>query len=187
MQTAKETVQKVWANTVANGKTAYNIQMQSGEKYGHGFNVPNFKDGDTIEFVYKQNGKYKNIDPNSVKVVDNTPQTSNGAMPNTGNVRGGGVSKDEYWANKEKADVDRQKEIRYQASRNQAIEVAAIALRADVIKLPTKQADRLGVLLGFIEARTNEFAKQTEEFVSGNNSEEEVPFDDHEALNDYDD
>ena len=51
-------------------KPVYDVVM-GGKKYGHGFNAPTFKEGDTVSFDVdvKQNGKYTNynIRPETVR------------------------------------------------------------------------------------------------------------------------
>lgn len=63
-------VQKIGTRPTNNGGLATNIQV-NGEWYGCGFNgIGNVNEGDTITFVAKQNGNYKNCDARTIQVVN---------------------------------------------------------------------------------------------------------------------
>lgn len=74
---------------------------------------------------------------------------------------GGPAGKDDYWARKEERDVDVQKAIQYQASRNAAIAALDSMLTVEAVKLPAKQADKYDAYLALLEELTDHFNKQT--------------------------
>ena len=56
----------------ANGNTVYNICLEVGDEdewYGHGFDEPEFQEGDEIEFDISWNGDYANIDTGTVNII----------------------------------------------------------------------------------------------------------------------
>lgn len=74
---------------------------------------------------------------------------------------GGGMSKDDYWSRKEERDLEVQKAIQYQASRNAAIAVLDVMLKAGAVKLPSKQADQYDAVLAVVDEITAHFNTQT--------------------------
>ena len=75
---------------------------------------------------------------------------------------GGGMSKDDYWARKEERDIETQKKIQYQASRNTAIAALDVLLKAEAVKLPAKQADKYDAALALIDELTEHFQQGTD-------------------------
>lgn len=75
--------------------------------------------------------------------------------------QGGAGGKDDYWARKEERDVEVQKAIQYQASRNAAIATLDILLKAEAVKLPAKQADKYDAALALLDTLTERFNEQT--------------------------
>lgn len=126
--------------------------------YGLGFEeVPPVSEGDTIKFNAVAKGKYMNAEKDSVEVV-----AKGEAKPATSS-RSGGSSREDYWENKEKRDVQVQAEIRWQASRNSATEVLKVAFEQDALSLPTKKADKYDALLVYLDSLTERFFVQTKE------------------------
>lgn len=139
----------------AGSGTAYTLQLMDGKYYGAGFKPPACSEGDTVSFEYFENkAGYTQIVDGSIKTVEGAPAAApqGQAAPNVG-----GQGKTGYWDEKEKRDLRTQKAIQYQASRNAAIDVAKMALEHDCLSLGQKKADKLDVLLAFIDETTDRF------------------------------
>jgi len=66
------TVAKISEKPTRNGGTVYNICLDTGqddEWFGHGFDEPQFQEGDEIEFDVSYNGDFANIDVDTVNVL----------------------------------------------------------------------------------------------------------------------
>lgn len=74
----------------------------------------------------------------------------------------GGDGKDDYWRRKEERDVEVQRAIQYQSSRNAAIAAFDVLLKAEAVKLPAKQADKYDAALALIEELTDHFNHQVD-------------------------
>ncbi len=78
-----------------NNNLVYNICIEEegrdDEWYGHGFDEPNFQEGDEIEFDIQWNGDYPNIDVDTVNVLQEGEPKSNGRS-SRGNSRSSGRS-----------------------------------------------------------------------------------------------
>lgn len=112
-----------------------------------GTNDPKVSAGDTVSFAYEIDPKWGNqVDTKSIEVVDSAPTTTT-KTPAAG---GKAVGRDEYWANKEAADVDRQKIISLQAATNIATNIVTAALAAEVLALPAKKAEKFDALLAMV-------------------------------------
>ena len=113
-----------------------------------GTDNPNVNKGDSVSFNYDIDPKWGNqVDKNSIKVVDSAPAQ---APASKGTSAGTAVSRDDYWANKEAADVDRQKIISLQAATNIATNIVTAALSADILALPTKKAEKFDALVAMV-------------------------------------
>lgn len=150
----------------AGSGTAYTVQLMDNMYYGHGFKPPGCNEGDAVEFEhYQNNAGYTQIVEGSLKVVagaQKQPQQPQGqpqAAP-----AAGGQSKAGYWDEKEKRDLRTQRAIQYQASRNAALEVAKMALEHDCLSLGQKKADKLDILMAFIDETTDRFNKDVSDF-----------------------
>jgi hypothetical protein len=66
-------VAKITEKPTRNGGTIYNVclEINGGEDewFGHGFNEPEFQEGDEIEFDISYNGDYANVDTNTVNIL----------------------------------------------------------------------------------------------------------------------
>ena len=87
------------------------------------------------------------------------------------------VSRDDYWANKEKRDGFVQKEIRYQASRNAAIAFVTMLLNKDLVPLPAKK-DKVEVVEQLVFHYTQQYYVETLN-VSTKSGEVQAPDDDN--------
>ena len=133
----------------------YNIKAQDGEWYGYGKVRPTFSEGDEIEFEFKMNGKYMNVDTKTVQVTGQRERTS---APRTRPTEV--MSKDDYWSRKEANDQLTQREIRHQASRNAAIAWMDVLMKNNVIPFPAK-GDKLDIAEGYLTQFTDMFIAAT--------------------------
>lgn len=169
------TVQRVVGKQRGNG-TAYSVQMDDGEWYGHGFQQPAFTQGAQIGFDIAWNGQYKNIDVGSVQVhqagqpQQQAPQQQQGGgqqlynKPRGGGNSGGGGGREKYWDDKAKDDKIRQKQIQWQAARNTSIEFVKMAIENGAVKLPAKQAEKFEALLALVDEVARDYYRVTAAF-----------------------
>lgn len=134
----KGTVQKIHKN----GK-AYNIVIDD-EFYGYGFNRPDFEEGTLVKFEVSMNGKWKNVDKDTLKVLGKGELKS--PKVSATRVSSGTSQKDTYWADKEKRDIRNDLLREVGATRNTAISFVDLLLKTGALDLPKakpKQADAL--------------------------------------------
>jgi hypothetical protein len=65
-------VQKISEKATRNGGTMFNVCLDTGQEdewFGHGFDEPEFSEGDEIEFDVSYNGDYANVDVDTVVIV----------------------------------------------------------------------------------------------------------------------
>lgn len=139
--TIRGTVQKVYE------KNGFFYLIIDDTFYGFGKRRPSAKQGDYVTFAADQNGKYWNADDKTLIVTESTSDSvpSKASTPYTDK-----TSKDDYWKEREKRDIVIQGKIQMQSARNSAIEFVKLALSADAIKLPAKQADKADALFEFV-------------------------------------
>lgn len=174
------TVQRLTSRKAGRGY-AHNVQMDDGQWYGHGFKQPNFGEGAEISFDVEYNGQYANIIVESVQVMspgqpaqqqqggNNWQGNGNYRSNNGGGQRSsanrtksmGGLSKDDYWKNREKRDIIVQKQIQYQSARNSAIEVIKAGIDAGAISLPAAKAKAFDALRALVDEVTDEYNEAT--------------------------
>lgn len=135
----------------------YSIKLDGNPTYySTGKDKPRCKDGDYVQFEEYQNvAGYWNAKPESVLVLDETPQVSTGASVKT--AYQGGVSKDDYWARKEARDLENDKARNVGASRNTAIAFVDLLQKSEALKLPTKQSEKADVLFEYVEHYAQKF------------------------------
>lgn len=162
---------------------AYNLQMDSGDYFGFGFDAPNFGEGAEIGFDVQYNGNFANVVKGSVEVYNaGSPQQQQqggyqqgrqggggyqGGGRSGGGNRGGGQGggyknkasggKDNYWEEKAKRDVVVQRQIQHQASRNAAIALVTGALTNGAVSLPTKKGDQLDAIIALVDEITERY------------------------------
>lgn len=137
---------------------AYTVQLQNEGYIGVGFEPPACNEGDVITLSYDLNDRgYKQMVKGSLKVVSSGPAPEQAKPQRAPTGAGEGASKSGYWEGKEVRDIATQRAIQYQASRNAALEVAKMALENDCLSLGAKKADKLDILLAFIDEITDRF------------------------------
>ena len=151
-----------------NGKTRYSFKVKNDDKwYSCGLDNPQIKKGDKIEFDFDTNGDWHNVTPGSVKITQSGPEIVEAKKGFGGFARRGpspgAAEKEKYWEDKAIRDVDTQKRIQLQASRNSAIEVADLMLRNGAIKLPDALAKRHDIIAALIFEWVDRFEKQVNE------------------------
>jgi len=78
---------------------------------------------------------------------------------------GAGAGKDQYWADKEKRDVETQKAIQLQSSRNSAIALLGVLLSNGAVALPTTKGKAYDAALGLLDELTEKFQNETNDLL----------------------
>ena len=132
----------------------------SGTWYGAGFDVNKlpFKEGNSVKFVYTEKGIYKNIDLNSVEVVDASEKSAVQPQSPKAKVSAGAtVTRDVYWSNKEEEDKFRSKEIRYEACLQRAIAMVDLLITSGAVSLGANTKKKSEIVEKSVEAFTRKF------------------------------
>jgi hypothetical protein len=171
--------------------TLWSFQIDSSRRYFRmGKKEPDFNEGDFVSFENDDKG---NVDYDSIRVGEgqssgrgNGRRSSSGGGRNSGGSSrtassgsrgrsgggssgGAGQTRDGYWAEKEKRDVER--ESRYQsvdvprmsfsAAQERAVHLVSAALAADCLALGSSKGKRLDILLEQVDEVTNRFFLQS--------------------------
>jgi len=181
-------VQKITEKATRNGGTMYNVCMDTGQEdewFGHGFDEPQFLEGDEVAFDVTYNGEYANIDTNTVDILAEgegapakpkpKPRGRAGRAGSSKPAPRGQASRSapsksrakpaaddkmskEEWANKDKI-------IRRQACMNTAIALISAAVVNDLVALPTKKAYKLDAFIALCDKEAIRLYAQYEEQV----------------------
>jgi len=185
-------VAKISAKPARSGDNVYNICMEidggDDEWFGHGFDKPEFQEGDEIEFDIEYNGDYTNVDKNTVNVlVEGTPPSrSRGRNNSSAGTRGGRsnkssgsrakpsrsnnraakaapaddkMSKDD-WAKKDKM-------IQLQSAMNTAIALVGVAVANDLVALPAAKGKKFDAFVALVDEEAERLHAQYLEQVYG--------------------
>lgn len=134
------------------GRTYYSFNLVDVDGFFRcGQDEPQIKKGDMISFSYETDQWGDQVDKKSIVVLDEVKEEVKAAAPVKKQSGGTAVGRDDYWANKEAADVDRQKIISLQAATNIATNIVTAALAADALSLPAKKAEKFDALLAMVE------------------------------------
>lgn len=154
------------SNRPFNGTMLYSFRVSTEDKYFRTGSIdPNISKNDFIQFDYvEKNGNYSVVLPSLKHVAREESSPAPSASGGTGSARGV-VGRDDYWANKEARDVEKDKvweatnlRIQYQSARNAAISVVDILVRDKILKLSdAAKADNVAVVLGKIDDLTDAF------------------------------
>lgn len=109
--------------------------------------------GDTVEFTFFEKGKYKNINDDSFEVVK-------------------AATKQESTSRQQKNDQTGER-IFYSGTQKPAVELVAFMVSNEIVKLPTKQADKMDAVLDLVKETTKTLAHQVN-VLSGAVSEDDV-------------
>ncbi len=182
-------VKKITDKPTRNGGTIYNVCVDTGnedEWFGHGFNEPQFSEGDEIAFAISYNGEYANVDTNTVEIISESSSAkrssrSSSSRSNPRSSRSSSrsssskpVAKKPYkkassddtkmskeeWAQKDKM-------IQLQSAQNTATALVALALTNDLVTLPIKKADKFDAICALIDEEAGRIHKQYREQVYG--------------------
>ncbi len=161
MAKATGVVQFVKSEVKQSNRTGKSFQVHSikmdDEWYNCGFNDPGVFEGDNVEIIY-DSGKYgRDVEKGNVTRISG-PLSSGKANVPTGqtNAPAATVSKD-----------NRQDSIHFQSSRKDAIAVAELAIKHDLLKLPTAQNKKLDAVLQFVDHMTNQYYNDVTELKTG--------------------
>ena len=128
-------------------KTGFYSVKMAGNYYGAGKYAPKFNEGDEVEFGYTENGKYKNMDFKTVKVIEKG--SGEVKKSQSGNTTQRPQTNSTNWDEKDKR-------ITFLACRKDAIEIMKMALDRDALTLPTKKADRMETLVELVDTLAND-------------------------------
>ena len=166
MNTAEGVVQTI---RVARGVS---VLLDGGAWYGAGFDVTKvpFKEGNKIKFAYTEKGIYKNIDLNSVEILDASEKSN--VEPKSPEPKAAGpepvfVSRDGYWSKKEEEDKLRSKEIRYEACLQRAIAMVDLLITSGAISLGANTKKKSEIVEKSVEAFTRKFYTEATEARDG--------------------
>lgn len=132
-------VEVVSEKRTSNGGTVYNAKVD-GSWYGCGFNKPIFTEGNKIRFGVTQNGKYTNLDQDTVEVLEEA------AAP--------ALVRDEKGINA----VDRRTVLH--ASRGSAIELVGVLVANDLLEIPKTKKNALPAVLAKVQELTVQFYQE---------------------------
>lgn len=144
------TVDRVSSKKLASG--VYYSFCVDDEWYRTNRTRPPFEEGYQVQFVFNEDKYGKQVDMDSIKFKEGeAPPKGSG-----GKSSGGGISRDQYWSNKEVRDIDTQVRITYQSATNTALAFVTAALDKGVIDLPKskKAADRLALFRELVNDET---------------------------------
>ena len=141
--------------------------------YGAGFDADKipFKEGNTIKFAYTEKGIYKNIDLQSIEIIDASigvpmrPQPA--TSPKAKTTAGATVTRDVYWSNKEEEDKFRSKEIRYEACLQRAIAMVDLLITSGAVSLGANTKKKSEIVEKAVEAFTRKFFTEATEARDG--------------------
>jgi len=134
---------------------------------------PSLTAGDGIKFVTTRG---QNVDVDSIeqldpsKVTKPTPAAAS-TSTTTRTSPTASMTRNSYWEEKDRYDKEvRQPMIAFQSARRDAVDVVTAALAADILSLGQKKADKLDLLIGYIDEVTDsmlERYKNYEENLNG--------------------
>lgn len=143
MTTISGRVEKIYSKEYKPGKFMYSIVV-NGTFYGVGGRKPSVAEGDNVQFVATQNGKFWNVDGNVEVLSQGTTPRSSASAP-----AASPVANDRQLFEERKQDA-----IALQAARNTALTAAGLLIGNGAIKLPAKPADIGDVVLALVDDLT---------------------------------
>lgn len=171
--------QKAWKP----GVTLYSFQLQGSNRWFRtGTTEPKFREGDFISFTNDAKG---NVDLTSVS-VGGAPAQQNFTPPAPVQQQAApaprraapqmnqatGQNRDGYWAEKEQRDLEKERvyretdvpSMRFSAAQDRAVQLVSAALAHGVLSFGNaKAANKLDMLLGFVDQVTDRFVLQNED------------------------
>jgi hypothetical protein len=165
--------------------TSFALKGQDGW-YSLGERSLPYNEGDSIQFNVETRGNYSYAQqiepwndggagtPSVGHVAASAPSRDGEPKPYRRSFQGGnksgGSAKDDFWNDKEKRDIERERyqrevtqpKIEIQAARNAAIETAKFMFEKELVKVPTKTADKYDAFLELVETLTGDFISRTQ-------------------------
>lgn len=130
-----------WSFTLRGDRTFYRL----------GNKKPAFSEGDSIQFEVEmkgQNAYARGVSQWSSGNVEQGTPVATISAPRTA---------DDFWRRKEQRDIETQKRIELQSCRNSAIEMVALIVKAEALKLPAKAQDKAPVIEELVQHYTQFF------------------------------
>lgn len=153
-------VKSEWKKSQKTGKDFQVHSVKMGDVwYNCGFNDTGVFEGDNVEIIYSV-GKY-GCDVEKGAITRITGAVPAGKADVQAPATGGTVGKSTVYVD------TRQESIHFQSSRKDAIAVADIALKYDLLKLPTAQNKKLDVVTAFIDHMTNQYVADVSALKTG--------------------
>ena len=139
-------VEKIYENQTSKGLTTYTIVVD-GERFGTYTSRPPCKQGDAVEFFYKNNGSFNNVDVKTIKkVMDATPVTVTSGHP----------------PSYAKRNDDVQNAITFQAARKDALQFLEILVGQGILDSGTKaKGKQIEVMEAYLDKYTQRFFDDT--------------------------
>lgn len=129
-----------------------------GTDYGVGKFKPKCNEGDTVEFEVSYNGKYPNVTPKTLRVVDGGGASS--ARPTSTAAPASSGGKDDYWARKEAGDEARQTTISKQAALNSALQMVDLLVKGGGLAQAASPAKAAATIEAAVEIYRARFYKE---------------------------
>lgn len=98
------------------------------------------------------------------------PAQGGGGRSAAGGGFSAGAGKDQYWADKEKRDIETQKAIQLQSSRNSAIALLGVLLSSGAATLPAAKGKAYDAALALVDELTEKFQNETNDLRGGGKS-----------------
>ena len=131
---------------------------------------PKLSVGDIVKFcAVRQKVDLATLEPATASEAAKAPKSASGsgrATSGSTTSRGGtNMSRDGYWKERDRYDKEvRQPMIAYQSARKDAVQIVTAALAADILALGQKKADKLDLLLGYVDEVTTSLNEKYREF-----------------------
>lgn len=134
-----------------------------GVQYGTYKTEPNVQEGDNVEFLASQNGRYWNADTRSITKISGGPPSAARQQPQA-------APKTRAWV----PDADRQNAISYQAARKDALELVGMLISSGNIDLgkSTKVGAKMEAIEQYVDKYTMRFFEDTKNLGHNNNKKE---------------
>lgn len=159
------------------GFTVYDIVVD-GMKFGHGpAKINGVSKGDRVQFEVEERGQFKNVKPGTLKKWEGKGESEPliGKLQTQPTNITQGVSRDDYWKQKEVRDIEREKRydkredekqrrITFEAARKQAMEYVSLLAQTECLWLKKidKPADRQEYVEALVNDLTRKFYTQSE-------------------------
>lgn len=141
----------------ANNGGFYGVKIGN-DWYSFGKKKPAFDKGAVVSFEFTTNDRgYKNAVESSLEIGG-----GGAPAPQTRTAKATGTGREDYWANKEVRDIEVQKKIQFQASRNAAIAAFAALQGAGVVNLGKTANKQQDIALALIDELTQRFQEGTD-------------------------